>query len=72
MAVKIPREPEVLQEAADLLLRHISPAKVARVLAAWQVGSGDYLITRERLFAGETVQTLAEKIQAFQDGEPSK
>jgi hypothetical protein len=45
MAVKIPREPEVLQEAADLLLRHMSPAKVARVLAAWQVGSGDYLIT---------------------------
>jgi hypothetical protein len=65
MAVRVPREPEVLQEAAEILLQHMPMAKVVRVLASWQIGSGDYLALWDRLFAGETVQTLADKIEAF-------
>jgi len=34
-------------------------------LASWQIGGGDYLALRDRLFAEETVQTLADKIEAF-------
>jgi hypothetical protein len=47
----------------------MSPAKVARVLAALQLGRRNYLALRDRLFAGETVQTLADKIEAYQRGE---
>lgn len=70
MAIKVPREPEVLHEATEVLLRHMSPSRVARVLTAWQVGSGDYREIRRRLFEGETVESLAEKVQAFERENP--
>jgi len=70
MAIKVPREPEVLHEATEVLLRHMSPSRVARVLTAWQVGSGDYREIRTRLFEGETVESLAEKVQAFERENP--
>jgi len=68
MTVKVMREQEVLQEAAEVLLEHLSPAKVARFWATWQVGGGNYLAIREQLFAEETVTTLFEKVQAYQRG----
>jgi len=70
MAIKVPKEAEVLHEATEVLLRHMSPSRVARVLTAWQVGSGDYRVIRTRLFEGETVESLAEKIQAFERENP--
>lgn len=69
MTVKVISEQEVVQEAAEVLLEHLSPAKVARFWAAWQVGGGNYLAIREQLFAGETVTTLFEKVQAYQRSE---
>lgn len=45
---------------------HKSPSKVVRLLSILHVGRGDYLANREKLFAGETVTTLVEKIQAYQ------
>ena len=62
MAVKIEREPEITQEALEALVQHLSPSKVARLMAAWQLGTGDYVAMRKQLFAGETVATLARKI----------
>ena len=38
MATKVASEQEVLQEAAEILLDHLSPAKVARFWATWQTG----------------------------------
>lgn len=69
MTVKVLSEQEVLLEAAEVLLEHLSPAKVARFWAAWQVGGGNYLAIREQLFAGETVTTLFEKVQTYQKSE---
>lgn len=68
MTVKVISEQEVLQEAAEILLEHMDPAKVARLWAAWRVGGGNYLDIREELFAGESVTTLFEKIQVYQKG----
>lgn len=61
MTVKVINEQQVIQEAAEVLLQHLSPAKVARFWAAWQAGAGNYLAIREQLFGGETVATLSEK-----------
>lgn len=69
MAVKVLKEQEVIQEAVAVLLASMSPAKVARCLSAWQVGTGNYLTIKEQLFAGETVASLFEKIQATQKTE---
>ncbi len=55
------------QEAAQVLIEHLSPTKVARFWAAWQLGGGDYLTIREQLFGGETVDTLFDKVQAYQE-----
>jgi hypothetical protein len=71
MTVKVLSEQQVLQEAGGVLLEHLSPAKVARFWAAWQAGGGDYLAIREQLFAAETVETLFEKVQAYQEGRES-
>ena len=69
MSVKVVSEQEVLQEAAEVLVKHLSPAKVARFWTVWQLGGGNYLATREQLFAEETVATLFKKVQAYQEGE---
>jgi hypothetical protein len=66
MGVKVLSEQEVVEEAAELLLERLSPAKVVRFLAAWQIGRGNYAAIRERLFADETVQTLYDKVRAYQ------
>ena len=67
MTVKVISEREVLREAAEVLLQHMEPAKVARFWAIWQMGEGNYLAIRAQLFAGETVATLFEKVQAYQE-----
>jgi hypothetical protein len=66
MAVTVLREQEVMREALDVLWQNLSPAKVVRLWAAWQMGEGDYLAWRDQLFAGETVTTLFEKVRAYQ------
>lgn len=50
-----------MEEAIGVLLDHMPPSKVARVLAAWQVGTGDYLKMRDKLFQGETIETLSKR-----------
>ncbi len=70
MTVKVLSEQAVLQEASDVLLKHLSPAKLVRFWALWQAGKGDYLTLREQLFAQETVKTLYEKVRSYQEGDP--
>lgn len=76
MKTKTISEQAVIQEATDLLLQHMEPAKVAKFLAARPITGRDYLKVRERLFAGETVKSLIRKISAFEkgrkDGRPEK
>ncbi len=66
MKVNLPSEQRVIQEALQILMKHMEPLKVARFVAACNLGEGDYLKTKEQLFEGETVDSLYEKIQAFE------
>ena len=66
MTVRVQSEQEVLREVVEVLLEHLSPAKVARFWAALSVGAGDYLAIRDQMFTGETVATLFDKVQAYQ------
>ncbi|MBE9229609.1 hypothetical protein IQ264_29830 [Phormidium sp. LEGE 05292] len=68
MKVNLPTEKQVIQEALEILLTHMEPLKLARFIAACNLGEGDYLKTKDQLFAGETVDSLYEKIQAFESG----
>jgi hypothetical protein len=46
---------------------HLTPAKLARFWAYWQIGQGDYLDWRDEEFAAETVDSLYEKVLTFQE-----
>lgn len=67
MTVRIVPESELRREVAQLLLQHLSPAKLARFWSSWQIGQGNYLDWRDEIFAGETVDSLYQAILAFQE-----
>ena len=69
MSTKALNEQEVIHEAMTVLLEHMEPAKVAKFLAARPVINRNYVKLREQLFAGETVDSLADKIRAFEEAE---
>jgi hypothetical protein len=66
MSIIVESEQETVQEAMDILLKRMPAAKVARLLSAWQVGSGNYTVTRRKFFAKETVDSLFEKARALE------
>lgn len=68
MKVNLPKEQQVIEEALQILYAHMTPLKVARFVTACQFGTGDYLQTKDELFAGETVDSLYDKILAFEQG----
>ena len=69
MNVVISSEQEIVREGEALLMRHLGVAKTARFLSAWRQGAGDYLKIREKLFEGETVNSLYDKIVDFEKTE---
>ena len=72
MTIRVPSERQVIQEAAQVLMTHMSPANATRFWASWQVGEGDYLVIREQLFAKETVKSLYKQIEEFQKKKSKK
>jgi hypothetical protein len=62
---------EVLKEATVILLNHLGPSKMARLIAAWQKDDSDYLNIQDHLFEGETVDTLYSKIKDLESGKLS-
>ena len=66
MQVKVDSEQAVLWEGEAVLVKYLGLSKAARFLAAWRQGVGDYLEMREEMFAGETVDTLYDKILRYQ------
>ena len=63
----VPSERQIILEAAQVLIHHMTPSKATRFWASWQVGEGDYLSIREQLFNKETVASLYDRIKKFQD-----
>ena len=72
MTVQVPSEKQIIREATQVLIKHMSPAKATRFWAAWQVGEGDYLAIREQLFKKETVASLYERVEKYQTDKDKK
>jgi len=62
-------EQEILQEGEAVLTKYPGISKAARFFSAWRQGAGNYLRIREKLFEGETVDTLYAKITDFEKGQ---
>ena len=66
MKIKRPTENQLIHQALEILSIHLNPSSFARFVAISQLGYGDYLKTKEQLFKLENVDSLYEKIQAFE------
>jgi len=69
MTIHVESERQVIQEAAQVLIKHMSPAKATRFWASWQVGEGDYLAIREQLLGKETVKSPVQASRAISEKE---
>ncbi|MEB3148191.1 MAG: hypothetical protein VKL60_04120 [Sphaerospermopsis sp.] len=72
MKIKVINEQKNMQEVIQVLLTHLEPSKVLKFWAACNLGEGDYLQTKEKLFAEETVASLYTKIKEYQDQEKNQ
>ncbi len=66
MTIRVVPEADIIEEARRILLQHMTPSKVARFWASWHQGNDNFLAWRDETFQGETVDSLYEKIVAFQ------
>lgn len=66
MSIVVEKEQEIEREGLDVLMKHLPPSKVARLISLWRIGSGDYTAERRKLFPGETVESLFTKAKAHE------
>jgi hypothetical protein len=67
MNLTVESEFSATAEAIQILMDRLPASKVARLLASWQIGQGDYLKLRDELFARETVDTIYRAASALAD-----
>ena len=58
MSDTIEIDQELKEDALAILGQHLPPHKVARLIATWQIGKGDYVKDRAALFLDESVVSL--------------
>ncbi|ASC72709.1 hypothetical protein XM38_036670 [Halomicronema hongdechloris C2206] len=66
MKIALPNEQAVIQDALRILNQTMAPSQVIVLISRWWSDGGDYLQQRDELFADETVESLVEKIQTFE------
>jgi hypothetical protein len=66
MGLTIDTEQALLNEAISILLDHMPADKVARVVAAWNVGSGDFTKLRHAPFADMDADALMDELEAHE------
>lgn len=55
---------ELTEKATNLLVRELGVVETLRFLNSMRTGGGDYTAERERLFEGETVESIVAAIKA--------
>jgi hypothetical protein len=70
MKIALPNEQAIIQEALSILSQAMTPSQLVMLISRWWSDSSDYLQQRDALFANETVESLAQKIQAFEQTKP--
>lgn len=63
MTIRVPSDEDIWREAMDLIVSKMGPAKAARVISAMRLGGGDYMALRDELFAGQSVDSLVQRIR---------
>ncbi|NEP83526.1 MAG: hypothetical protein F6K39_38595 [Okeania sp. SIO3B3] len=71
MKTRTTKEKQVIQEALLILKDHLDPLKFFQFVAACNLGSGDYLEFKDKLFEDETHESLYQKIIEFRKAKES-
>ncbi len=67
MKTRTTNEKQVIQEVLLILKDHLAPLKFFQFVAACNLGEGDYLDFRNKLFEHETHESLSQKILEFRE-----
>ena len=63
--MRVPSDREIWREALDIIVRELPPSKASRVIAALELGRGDYLEFRDAVFGGRSVKELSAQIRRY-------
>ncbi|HEY9866696.1 MAG TPA: hypothetical protein V6D21_21155 [Candidatus Obscuribacterales bacterium] len=69
MKINLNNDQQIIEEVFNILIENLDPAKISRFWAICNLGSGEYSQLKDKLFAGETVDSLYEKIQAQENND---
>lgn len=64
MRIDLKNDQQIVEEAFSLLIENLEPSKIVRFWQICNLGSEDYSQLKDKLFAGETVDSLYDKIKA--------
>ncbi len=66
MKINLENNQQIIEEVFNILIENIEPSKVSRFWQMCNLGNGDYCQFKDKLFVGETVDSLYEKIKAVE------
>ncbi len=69
MNIEVASEQQIVREGEGAPDKIPWRGENCEILSAWRQGAGDYLKIREKLFDGETVDSLYDKIVEFEKAE---
>ena len=69
MNIVVPSEQQIVRESEAVLIKYLGVAKTTRFLGAWRQGASNYFKIGEKLFEGETVDSLYDKTTDFEKAE---
>jgi predicted LPLAT superfamily acyltransferase len=64
MKIDLKNDQQIVAQVFDLLLENLEPSTVARFWQICSLGTEDYSQIKDKLFEGETVDSLYDKITA--------
>ncbi|WVL02537.1 hypothetical protein Dongsha4_18730 (plasmid) [Cyanobacterium sp. Dongsha4] len=69
MKINLNTDQQIIEEAFNVLIDHLDVVKVMRFWEICHLGKGDYSELKNQLFKDETVDTLYDKIKAFENSQ---
>ncbi len=67
MKINLNTDQQIIEEAFNVLIDHLDVVKVMRFWEICHLGKGDYSHLKNQLFKDETVDSLYDKIKAFEN-----
>ncbi|HEY9706472.1 MAG TPA: hypothetical protein V6C58_28825 [Allocoleopsis sp.] len=71
MKINLNTDQQIIEEVFNVLIEKLDTSKVMRFWTICHLGNGDYSQLKDKLFQGETVDSLYEKIKALEDDQES-